>query len=129
MITWTATDAEGVEHTYTATPLGVMEALPLVSAYHSFQNATLTLGQVTPDMSWMPRLLWGVPGRHAFRDGVPLTPGDAELIFRGKNMSELILAAKERAKAEGFFDSWMQLIISHKSLAAENQEIEKQSAS
>jgi hypothetical protein len=129
MITWTAADAEGAEHTYTATPLGVMEALPLVSAYHSFQNATLTMGQVTPDMSWMPKLLWGVPGRHAFRDGVPLTAGDAEFIFRGKNMSELIIAARERAKAEGFFDSWMRLLISRKTPAAEIQEIEKQTAS
>ncbi len=111
MITWTATDANGVVHTYTACRLTVLEAMRVFSAYCAYKSAMMTMGAVIPDPSWMPALLWQVPGRHATRDGTPLTDGVATITYQD-NLAELYEAAEERAKAEGFFGSWMQRLTS-----------------
>jgi hypothetical protein len=111
---WTCTDADGVAHAYEAPPLTAAEALPLFAAYESHKAATMTLGAVTPDTSWMPRILFGIPGRHAFRDGKPLSAGEAEFIYGGVNLLEMVDAAQERAKAQGFFDMWMRRLTSRR---------------
>lgn len=111
MITWTATDTHGVKHTYTACRLTVLEALRLFAAYCAYKSAMMTMGNVTPDPAWMPAILWGVPGRVATRDGQPLSDGTATLTYQD-NLAEMFEAAEERAKAEGFFASWMQRLTS-----------------
>lgn len=118
MQTWAATDATGAVHTYTGSPFTVGEALGLYEAYRAYKAASMTIGAVVGDSSWMPRILWGVPGRAAMRDGVLLDAGVAEFAYGNGNLIELRRAAEERAKAAGFFDTWMREITSRAPAAA-----------
>jgi hypothetical protein len=129
MITWTAKDADGKPHVYTAARLGVMNALEVRAQYETYKAALLHMGGMTPSYGWMPLILWSIPGAHAFRDGIPLTSGLAELTYSGANFAELQEAAEERAKAEGFFDSWMRRITSRRQRAEAVEETPKPAGS
>lgn len=109
MHTWVTTDADGNQHAWTAAPLGVSAALAILPGYQAYKMAVLQAGAVVPDASWMAQILWGSTPAH--RDGRPVSAAEAEFIFAGGNLSELVEAAEERAKAQGFFDIWMRSLL------------------